>query len=317
MKRILLSLLFFILISWIGILYYVHLKTDLATSNINETTLKFSQGEYQYQPPISLVSYGAGDPIFLSNQITLAESALNKGIQNIYMYGRQNIDPEFYAKNKHILDQPRGAGYWLWKPYFILKTMNQLPDDSIILYADSGVIFSAPPADRLLDLLKENDMVFAGHGNPAKLRTLLKKEAQILMGIDKNEKILNSQEIWAYFIAIRNNVETREFINKWLAYCENIDILTDQPLDPNIQEEDFYAHLHDQSILSVLVAQNPEKKIVIKRYKFRKDYGLDNFHRHPQDKYTSPKFHSAGLQKKIADFLYNNSFLRIIREKMN
>lgn len=88
MNKILLFLLFFILITWISILYYVHLKTDLATSNINEITLKFSQGEYQYQLPVSLVSYGASDPIFLSNQLTLAESALNKGIQNICMAGK-------------------------------------------------------------------------------------------------------------------------------------------------------------------------------------------------------------------------------------
>lgn len=143
------------------------------------------------------------------------------------MYGRQNIDSEFYARNKYILDSPRGNGYWLWKPYFILKIMNQLPDNSIILYADSGVVFSTPPSNRLFDLLKENDIVCAGHGRPAKLRTLFKKEAQILMGIDKNEKILNSQEIWGYFMVIRNNAETRKFINTWLTYCENADILTD------------------------------------------------------------------------------------------
>lgn len=316
MKKALLYTFIILLISWIITLYYVLLKTDIATSKVDDTVLNFSKGEYKYQPPIALVSYGAGDPIFLSNQVTLTESAINKGIQNIYSYGRQNIDPEFYKKNRHILEQPRGAGYWLWKPYFILKTMQQLPENSIILYADSGVVFSAPPAERLLDLLKENDMVFAGHGKPAKLRTLLKKEAQILMGIDSNEEILNSQEIWAYFMAIRNNSETRKFVAKWLRFCENSDILTDAPFDPKIQEKDFYAHLHDQSILSVLVAQEPEKKIIIKRYKFRKEYGLDNFHRHPKDQYTSPKFHAAGLHKKVADLLYNNFLLRTVRERL-
>jgi hypothetical protein len=28
----------------------------------------------------------------------------------------------------HILEQPRGAGYWMWKPYVILKTLVERMD---------------------------------------------------------------------------------------------------------------------------------------------------------------------------------------------
>ena len=30
---------------------------------------------------------------------------------------------EFYLEHKKILDQPRGNGYWLWKPYIILSAL--------------------------------------------------------------------------------------------------------------------------------------------------------------------------------------------------
>ena len=36
-----------------------------------------------------------------------------------HVFNTQDIDNEFYQKNIEILKQPKGAGYWLWKPYFI------------------------------------------------------------------------------------------------------------------------------------------------------------------------------------------------------
>ena len=314
MKKLLIFIIVFFLMLLVGILYYVILRTDIASQKVNKTVLSLAQGEYQYKPPMALVSYAAGDSVFLSNQLTLAESALNKGFEHIYMYGRQNIDQDFYYKNKLTLDEQRGAGYWLWKPYFILKTMEQLPDDSIIIYADSGVVFSAPPSDKLLKYLDEYDMILPSNGSPVPLRKHLKKEAQIILGIDQDEKILNSDEIWAYFMVIRNNHSTRKFIKEWLLLCQNAKLLTDLPFDPAIQEKEMETHLHDQSLLSVLVAQHPQKKIIIKRYEFRKNLGVDNFHRHPEGKYTSPKFHAAGLKKQIADMLFNNWALRQIRK---
>ncbi|RTK93336.1 MAG: hypothetical protein EKK61_01310 [Rickettsiales bacterium] len=316
MKKILFFIIFLSLIIWIGILYYVLIKTDLAIAPVNRHSYNLSQGNYTYSPPIALVSYGAGDQVFLSNQLILAQSALNKHINRIYLYGRQDIDEEFYLKNKLILEQSKGAGYWLWKPYFILKTMQQLPDDSIILYADSGVVFSSFDIDNFTDYLKDNDLIMPGNGQAVPLRNHLKKEAQIILQIDKNEQILNSQEIWAYFLVIKNNAETRSFIQEWLTLCEDPNLLTDQPLDPNIQEAVMTSHLHDQSLLSVLAAKYPEKKIILKRYEFRKKLGVDNFHRHPEAKFHSPQFHIAGLHKKIADILYNNFIIVKIREQM-
>jgi hypothetical protein len=32
----------------------------------------------------------------------------------------------------------RGFGYWIWKPHIILKTLQEIPEDSILLYVDVG-----------------------------------------------------------------------------------------------------------------------------------------------------------------------------------
>ena len=38
---------------------------------------------------------------------------------NIFSFSPKDIDKNFYEKFKVILNQERGAGYWLWKYYFI------------------------------------------------------------------------------------------------------------------------------------------------------------------------------------------------------
>jgi hypothetical protein len=59
----------------------------------------------------------------------------------VYSYGPDNIDEDFYNKNKTILSQKRGNGLWLWKPYFIYKTLLECRDGDIIFYCDSGSFF--------------------------------------------------------------------------------------------------------------------------------------------------------------------------------
>jgi hypothetical protein len=43
------------------------------------------------------------------------------GFDKAFEFRKEDIDQEFYQKNKHILDQPRGAGYWLWKFHFVMS----------------------------------------------------------------------------------------------------------------------------------------------------------------------------------------------------
>ena len=45
---------------------------------------------------------------------------------------------EFYQQQKHILDQPRGNGYWLWKPYIIYDAVCRANPGDIIFYMDCG-----------------------------------------------------------------------------------------------------------------------------------------------------------------------------------
>jgi len=46
----------------------------------------------------------------------------------------QILESPFYSQNKSILDEPRGAGFWSWKPYIILETLKKLKKDDWVIY---------------------------------------------------------------------------------------------------------------------------------------------------------------------------------------
>ena len=309
-KKLIFCLIGLIFLTFVVVLF----KLDPSTTLVNPLVIPdVRTQEYTPRPPIVLVSYADGPDVFYKNQSALSASAADKGFDIIYNYRRGHMDPHFYAKNKHILTQERGSGYWLWKPYFILKTMNELPDNAIIFYADSGVVLKKP-ITKILEEMKKYDMVLVGHGRPVPLSHHLKKEAYKVFKIPLSSDVLSQQNVWAFFLCIRNTKENREFVAKWLEACESADAITDVPFDPNNQIPHFSGHQNDQSLLSTFVALDPHKKLIIRRNIMRNEYGIHNFHRHPNHEFTSPLFLMAGMPQWVGTLLWNNVLMEWARK---
>lgn len=305
-----------VLLSTAILLVWVLLKVDPACLPLTYFTAPEAfEKTYENRPLTVLVSYADGDPVFFQNQHALNASALNRGIDVMHMYRRSHMDSAFYKANKRTLTQARGSGYWLWKPYFILKTMHMYPDNTLILYADSGAVFTRP-LDALFKKLKEHDRIFVGQGKSAPLKRHLKKEAQQALGIDQDEARLKGENIWAFFMALRNTPENRAFIKKWLDVCVQENLLTDVPLDPAHQDQDFEFHQHDQSLLSVVASAEPEKSLIIKKNDLRTRYGIINFHRHPHTAHTSPFLLFAGMPAWLNTVIFNNWLVQGLRRMM-
>ena len=56
--------------------------------------------------------------------------------------------------------------------------------------------------------------------------------------------------------AIKKNQDNINFINQWLNYCKNENILTDKPNEHGNNLPEFKNHLYDQSVLTNLVLKN-------------------------------------------------------------
>ena len=198
------------------------------------------------------------------------KSAIEIGkVDEYYEYGPNDIEYEFKQKNKDILSKKRGNGYWLWKPYFILKTLKQkLKDGDYLIYTDACILYK-DNSRKLIDFLinKKAEIWLYKLGHFEKHWT--KRDAFILMDADNTYY----QETFQYNAAMqiyRKSKFTENFLNKYLYYSQDKRIITDEPNTQLLSNLDgFRDHRHDQSILSLLVkkysqANSGNKNIDIK-----------------------------------------------------
>jgi hypothetical protein len=178
-----------------------------------------------------------------------SQSALNNGFDVSYNFSLSDIDTIFYQKNKHILDQSRGAGYWIWKPYFILKVLNNCEFNDIIFYTDSGsqIINPINPLIKLLD--KQDITPFKVDGALEIHNT--KRDCFILMDCDE-EKYHKGAHLNAAFILTKKTNMSIDFFTNYLNYCCNEKCVTDMKSGIKPEHIENRGHRHDQSIYSLL-----------------------------------------------------------------
>ncbi|MBQ6587374.1 MAG: hypothetical protein IJI01_01695 [Butyrivibrio sp.] len=162
-------------------------------------------------------------------------------------YHPEDIDVSFYNSHKEILEKPRGAGLWLWKPYFILKTLDQVNIGDYIFYCDSAAYFIRP-CKKILDSMKNSDIWVSDI--PLIEKNWSKKSMLEGMGVQANKNIIESNQIQGTFICVKKTDRAICFIKRWLEYCCNYELICPDSL--YVDTGDCIAHREDQSILSVL-----------------------------------------------------------------
>jgi len=253
-----------------------NLFNDISVEPIS--TLALSSNNQSVHDPVYLVTYADGPQVFFQNQNILGVSALNKGVDYIHNYRRSLLDPAFVNQHQSVLNQKRGAGYWLWKPYIIAKTLALVPENAIIIYADSGCIFNNPITP-LLNYLKNHDMIFMqwDKGFHLKNEQIAKRDLLIAMDCDTLE-CRKSMHIWAAFMVLRNTPRTRAFIAKWFENCCIEKNITDT-LSEHKEYDDYDYHHHDEAILSLSYFKDPANIKIISGQEFK--LYMTWHHRHP------------------------------------
>lgn len=199
---------------------------------------------------INLLTYS--DINYSDKQKILAENAIISGSFD-FVISRNRTDLEqtdFYKSNKGILDQSRGGGYWLWKPYFILEELNKMNPNDVLMYLDCGDILQNTHGLReFLALKMENLDVLLTNG-AFKNSDWTKRDCFLLMGCD-SQSHYDKIQMEAGILVFKNTDRAKQIVSKWLKYCTDPRIITDMENTlgyPNI--DGFTDHRHDQSILT-------------------------------------------------------------------
>ena len=169
----------------------------------------------------------------------------------VIQYKPSDIDEAFYKANEAVLSQKRGAGLWIWKPYFLLRTLQEAKDGDVVFYADSGSFFIRN-VKALIDSIDEKGIWC--FDLPLLEKQYTKKQTFRLMECD-NERFRESNQICATFLAVRNSKSTRQIMKEWLDFCKIPEII--MPSDNSeVEEKYFLSHREDQSVLSLVLKRH-------------------------------------------------------------
>lgn len=235
---------------------------------------------------IRLVNFS--DDKMTRSQMLCTDSAYTQGVDQVFQYSPTHMDAHFCQFNEKIVKAERGAGYWLWKPYFINRAMGHCEDGDILIYSDSGVEWIAP-VNHIIDAMDQDIFLFSNghqHVHWCKMDVL----EGILPDSFKNGygdwlkdgNCILRQQVQASVIFFKVNQKTRDFVKEWLLWCQMPGFIDDNPsVLPNHRE--FAEHRHDQAILTCLQI----------KYNFKLHWWADSLwyesqrERWPEDKYPS------------------------------
>jgi hypothetical protein len=185
----------------------------------------------------------------------------------IIFFTDEYLQKDKYFWNTHsnfITNNIRGYGYWLWKPYIIKKTIENLNNGDILLYLDCGCEINTN---------KRNEMI--------KYFNIIKEE-KIITSFTFTEKFWNKMDLILHLSANSSEFtetpqrqagaillyvcdETRILVDEWYEIACNYNLIDDSPsLTENY--EGFKEHRHDQSIFSLLT----------KKYKIKNTLNLES-----------------------------------------
>lgn len=174
---------------------------------------------------------------------------MNKGITGSIQYSRQDLDEDFVSAYNEILSLPRGAGYWVWKPHIILKTLDMIAENDILIYLDSGYCINKDLRPLLQDLETHDMLVkhLALRNGP-----WTKRDLMILENVD-TPAFRKKKTLEANFIAMRNTAFTKQLITNWMTMMKDPRKVTDTPSTKAEEYPFFKEHRHDQACLNVTV----------------------------------------------------------------
>jgi hypothetical protein len=208
-------------------------------------------------PNVHFITYGSGP--FREAARNLASSAEQVGFKTACAYDLSILtNSEFAHRNAEVLASTRGAGFWLWKPYLILRRLREIKKDEILIYSDAGRTpyyqFQSLPKTLIEFIQSTPQKLLTGTaiGHLGSVQTWSKSDCILILDAT-NTSIPQKPMIQTTWSAWTRSEFAFHFLESWLSYCEDPRCLTDTPNTLGINNSpSFRDHRHDQSICSIL-----------------------------------------------------------------
>lgn len=235
-----------------------YLLKNLNYGNMNESSAETQQKVTHYNIQSRdiyvkkvFITFGHNCCLY-SKQRALRQAKTIGGFEYVHSFNMDSLAFRFRKTHNNVLRDRRGAGYWLWKPYILLKTLlENMAEGDMVMYQDAGayIIKSVTPLLKLCQESKHGVIVFSLDKTE---QDYSKKDALILMDMNVPEAAETFQRLASY-VVIRKSCSSIQFVMEWLAYLSDRRIASN---DENTMGagnvKSFKAHRHDQTVMSLL-----------------------------------------------------------------
>jgi hypothetical protein len=201
------------------------------------------------------------------------------GFDEAICYGPKDIERSFFNRNRAVLSADIGAGYWLWKPYFIKRALGLLSEGDFLFYCDSGSYF-IDRIDPLIEVATRTRQQIIPFELIHLERSYTKRDTFISMGCD-SPRYTDTRQRLGGFILLQKSAFAQAFIDEYLDLAQDPRLLTDQENQLGSGNyPDFVSHRHDQSIFSLLT-----KRHQLTAYRDPSQWGNDLREQYPASTY--------------------------------
>lgn len=184
-------------------------------------------------------------------------------VDKVISYSPNDVDENFKIKNFKIFENKRGDGCWLWKPYFINKTLLELNEYDYLVYVDSGISYLSN-VNYLIDKMDIVDQDIFYTQTP--LLEVQYTHPEVIKKVN-GEPYKFTNQAQAGLMIIKKTNFSMKFIQEWLELCQDFDLLTGNFNNDNF-EPLYVSHREDQSLFSILT-----KKYNLNPFMDCTDYG--------------------------------------------
>jgi len=202
----------------------------------------------------NLVTTAFGGGKYKQGQNFLGKQAKKCDINHIAFTDDDIFESELVKENQEWFSKDNGYGWFAWKPYAILKAMENLEEGDKIFYIDTLDIFH-PDVFKFVDTLMGDDPCLLCVASSIN-KHYTKKDCFVYMDCD-DDPYWNSGQLEAGFGFWKVCDETKDILQEWLTWCLDEKVNGELTAFSNLKEEPgFVACRHDQSILTNMAVRD-------------------------------------------------------------
>ena len=205
---------------------------------------------------VHLISFAAGPFEPRKEAFTQQASTLDL-FETINVFNSNNLESSFRERHLNFMqNNPRGYGYWIWKPQIVLQTLQSAHKDDIVCYMDVGFSLNPAARDRFKDYIQltlESNFRMLSFFNTHTEYKWTKADLAKKLSVHNSLEVMGTSQLAAGFFLSCPTESNINLVRQWrdIAVESNYHYSNDAPSSAP-EHPKFKEHRHDASIFSLL-----------------------------------------------------------------